>query len=198
MASTRSGISAKQLERELGVTYKTAWRMFRQIRSMMGSDGDRLSGIVEIDETYVGGVQKGKVGRPTPTDKKKPVLGMVERGGRVRAAVVKEVSTPGMIEYIRGNVEKGSKIMTDELNAYNVLRRVGYDHSRIHHRTEYVRGNIHTNSVEGFWSQLKLGLRGVYRQVSPKYLQSYADEYAFRYSHRNHDDSMFMLLLRRV
>lgn len=197
MASTRAGISAKQLERELGVTYKTAWRMFKQIRMMM-TETEPLEGIVEIDETYVGGVQKGLIGGRAMSKNKTAVLGMVERKGRARTKTLDTVSTPAVIPHIREHVDTGAIIMTDQLNAYNVLPQIGYEHHRILHNKEYVHGVIHTNSVEGFWSIMKLGIKAVYRHVKPKYLQYYADEYSFRYSHRKDTEPMFKILLSQV
>ena len=198
MSSTRAGISAKQLERELGVTYKTAWRMFKQIRTMM-AESDQLEGIVEIDEAYVGGVQKGQIGGRKMGTNKTAVLGMVERKGRARAKIIPEtVSTPTIIPHIREHVHTGAIVMTDQFHPYNVLPQLGYEHHRIHHNKEYVRGLIHTNSVEGFWAIMKMGIRAVYRHVKPKYLQQYANEYAFRYSHRKDDKSMFLTLLSQV
>jgi transposase-like protein len=198
MASTRCGIAAKQLQRELGVTYKTAWRMFRQIRAMLAEDRDPFTGEVEVDETYVGGKRSGgKRGRGAPG--KTIVAGVVERGGAMEAKVVPDVRKRTMEPIIETNVAKGSTVYTDELKSYGGLAGKGYEHAAVNHgRGLYVDGRAHTNTVEGFWSVLKGGLRGVYRSVSPKYLQSYVDEYAFRYSHRKDTAPMFMTFLRQV
>ncbi|HEX9928621.1 MAG TPA: IS1595 family transposase, partial [Pyrinomonadaceae bacterium] len=198
MASTRCGISAKQLERELGVTYKTAWRMFKQIRSMLSEDDTQLCGKVEVDETYVGGRKKGgKRGRGS--ENKTIVAGAVERQGKVVARVVPNVKSATLVPFIYEKVLPSSLIFTDELPSYNSLKYQGYEHKRVHHAENvYVLGDAHTNSIEGFWSLVKGGIRGVYHSVSAKYLQSYFNEYAFRYNRRKAIEPMFMSFLRQV
>lgn len=196
MSATRAGISAKQLERELGVTYKTAWRMFHQIRKMMGDDDDKLSGEVEVDEMYM---------HPDTTKRStakayssQVVFGMVERGGKAKAKHVKSSGERVLTPEIRKSVQGGSTIYSDEAGAYTKLPNWGYPHATIKHANRhYVDGNIHTQNVENLWSNMKRGIRGVYRRIDPKYLQAYADEYAFRYSHRNHQ-SMFWALAGRI
>jgi transposase-like protein len=199
MASTRCGISAKQLERELGVTYKTAWRMFKQIRSMLAEDDATLSNAVEVDETYVGGKMKGgKRGRGS--ENKTIVAGAVERKGSVKTKVVPNVRRDTLENFVRGTVEPNSTIYTDELLSYNHLKYQGYDHEQCNHSAKlYVVGDAHTNSIEGFWSLTKGGLRGVYRgRVTAKYLQQYFNEFAFRYNRRFATEPMFMSFLRQV
>jgi transposase-like protein len=200
MASTRCGISAKQLERELGVTYKTAWRMFRQIRSLLGEEIERLSGEVEADETYVGGKQRnGMRGRPGRLSNKTPVVGVVERGGKVAALVTKDASKRSIMPIIESKVMPRSMIYTDEWKSYNDLRGKGYQHRRIPHAERvYVMGNVHVNTIEGFWSILKRGIAGVYHSVSAKHLQSYVNEYAFRYNHRGDTQAMYRTFGKRV
>lgn len=196
MASTRAGISAKQLERELGVTYKTAWRMFHQIRSMMGDDTDKLDGEVEIDEMYIGSTA-GRRSTAKPHNNA-AVFGMVERGGRAK---VKYAPKRGkhLIPMIEKDVHKDATVYSDSYQAYKVLYWKGYTHHRInHYKKEYVKGHIHTQNVENLWSNMKRGIKGVYRHVDPKYLQNYADEYAFRYSHRNDFQPMFWALMNKV
>ncbi len=196
MASTRAGISAKQLERELGVTYKTAWRMFHQIRSMMGND-DELGGEVEVDEMYM---------HPDTTKRStakaynsQTVFGMVERGGRAKAKHVKSAGERVLTPQIKANVKPGTLVYSDEWRAYNKLDLHGYPHASINHsKSRYVDGNVHTQNVENLWSNMKRGIRGVYRHVDPIYLQAYVDEYAFRYSHRNDFQPMFWALLGKV
>jgi len=203
MTSTRCGISAKQLERELGVTYKTAWRMFHLIRNeLMFQDDEPLEGEVEADETYVGGRRRGQPGRPPAGDRKKtPVFGMVERKGRVKAYVVEDVKTttlmPHMIKYLGSE----STIDTDELRSYATLGRNGFEHHTIPHSIGvYVSGDVHTNTIEGFWSLVKRGIGGTHHAVSQKYLQGYLNEYAWRYNHRDRFDgpAQFGLLLARA
>ena len=183
--------------------------MFKQIRSLM-SDGDlQLEGpTVEIDETYVGGVRKYGTGRPMRGDKKKtPVVGIVQRGGKVVARVIPDVRGSNLLGMVRKHVVPGSIIYSDELKGYDgistMLTREGksarYRHLRIKHSDRvYVRGHIHTNSVEGFWSLIKRGIGGVYHSVSPKYLQTYLDEYSFRYNRRHEGNQQFRAILSRV
>jgi transposase-like protein len=177
MASTRCGISAKQIQRETGVTYKTAWRMFKQIRSLLSEPGMKLdSGAVEADETYYGGVRKYGVGRPMRGDKKKtPIMGMAERGGRMVALALDDVKGSTLLGHIHERALPASMIFTDELKGYEGIKHMtnGYKHRRIKHSSGvYVNGNVHTNTVEGFWSLLKRGIGGVYHSVSQKYLQT--------------------------
>jgi transposase len=206
MGSTRCGISAKQIQRETGVTYKTAWRMFRQIRSLLSEPDMQLEGsTVEMDETYYGGVRKNATGRPMRGDKKKtPVVGIVERGGRGRVVVkaATEVTGKVLTEMTREFVLPASTIYTDELPAYNNIKHIpggSYVHKRINHSAKvYVMGDIHTNTIEGFWSLIKRGIGGVYHSVSQKYLQSYLDEYAFRYNRRASGNLVFPAMVARA
>ncbi len=206
MASTRCGISAKQIQRETGVTYKTAWRMFRQIRSLLSEGDMQLEGeAVEIDETYYGGKRKGGHGRQLRNDKGEemyaPVFGIVERKGRVRAFATPNVKSSTLLPIVRDYVLPKSTIFTDEYKVYGGIKNMkkGYTHRRIKHQAHvYVRGNVHTNTIEGFWSLVKRGIGGVYHQVSTKYLQSYLDEYTFRYNRRDQGNLIFTSLLRRV
>jgi transposase-like protein len=202
MTSTRCGISAKQLERELGVTYKTAWRMFHLIRSLLAEDVTALSGTVEADETWVGGkIRKfypragGELARHRYESKTR-VIGMVERGGRVRASVY---PTGPLLTNVVEHVLPRTNVYTDEAKGYRRLPRYGYNHRRVHHASKvYVSGDVHTNTIEGFWSLMKRGINGVYHAVSARYLQSYLDEYTFRYNHRNDGRSMFRIVTERA
>jgi transposase-like protein len=201
MSATRCGISAKQVQRETGVTYKTAWRMFKQIRTLMSEDISLEGEAVEVDEMYHGGTRKGGAGRPMRGDKvKTPVMGMVERGGRVKALTVPDVTAKTLCGNVREYVLPESTVFTDEYASYNTLaegRR--YTHKRINHSEKvYVMGNIHTNTIEGFWSLVKRGIGGVYHSVGKEYLQSYLNEYSFRYNRRHSDQPMFTSLLERT
>ena len=201
MTSTRCGISAKQLERELGVTYKTAWRMAHLIRhELMEQDGEPLSGTVEADETYYGGTRRGDpVGRPGPGSHKVTVFGVVERKGRVKAVVVPNVRAVTLMPHVQRYVLPASTIYTDELKSYNGLRKQGYFHDRVNHSAQvYVSGDVHTQTIEGFWSLVKRGIGGVYHAVSAKHLQGYLNEYAWRYCHRDDETPMFETLLLRA
>lgn len=204
MSSTRCGISAKQLQRELGVTYKTAWRMFKQIRTLLG-ENPMLKGEVELDETYMGGkainMHQSKRaqlhGRGTAD--KTPVFGAVERKGDVKAVVVPNTDQATLIPQVVENVEPNTTVYTDEMSAYNPLTKNGYKHEIVNHSiNEYARGIVHTNTIEGFWSLVKRGIGGVYHHVSPEYLQSYVNEYSFRYNHRKSETPMFENFLNQI
>jgi transposase len=206
MGSTRCGISAKQIQRETGVTYKTAWRMFRQIRSLLSETDMQLEGeAVEIDEMYYGGTSKGHSGRPMRGDKQKtPVIGIVERSskrgiGRVKALATPDVTSERVLGIVHEHILPKSTVFTDE---YTIYDRVGgrvKEHKRISHSAKvYVMGDIHTNTIEGFWSLVKRGIGGVYHSVSQKYLQTYLDEYSFRYNRRDQGNLIFTSILKRV
>jgi transposase-like protein len=215
MSATRCGISAKQVQRETGVTYKTAWRMFKQIRSLLSEEELRLEGSsTEMDETYAGGKRRnGKRGRPAAGDKKKvPVVGIVERStderkGRVVARVANDASSKTLHGMAKQYILPKSVVYTDEWNGYNRLEKLedgdgqnrGYQHRRINHSAGvYVQGDIHTNTIEGFWSLVKRGIGGTHHAVSAKFLQSYLDEYSFRYNRRDIPRPMFKQILERV
>ncbi len=197
MSNTRCGISAKQLQRETGVTYKTAWRMFKQIRSLLNEDTGKLSGKVEADETYIGGMRPGKRGRGASG--KTIVAGIVERQGDVSATVVPDVQSKTLIPMITQKTTPKTVIFTDEMPSYNKLDRMGFDHQVIpHYARVYVMGDVHTNTIDGFWALLKGGLTGVYKHVSPDYLQAYVNEYSFRYNHRKDATPMFQTFLSQI
>jgi transposase len=205
MTSTRCGISAKQLERELGVTYKTAWRMFNRIRNeLMSDDGDGpLSGDVEIDETSVEGrprVHMDRSGAARLRERSRAtVLGMVERGGRVRLRVIPSRRGPALARAVRDSVASISRIYTDDWPAYRPVGREFAGHSTVPHSARvFVMGDAHTNTVEGFFGNLKTSLRGTYKHVSHRWLQSYLDEFAWRYNHRHDSRAMFQQLLLRA
>lgn len=195
-AKSKNGVAAKELERQLGVTYKTAHRMGHKIRELMASGQSMFGGEVEVDETYVGGIRTGKRGRGALG--KTAVIGVVERRGGVTAKVMDRVTTANAIKLIRQNVRTGTTVHTDEFPIYNYVGRLGFKHQVVNHgNKEYVRGRVHTNTIDGFWSQVKRSLDGTHHSVSAKYLQKYVDEYAFRYSHR-YDASMFASLVSRA
>lgn len=199
MSSTRCGISAKQLQREIGVTYKTAWRMFTMIRKLMDEKHDKMSGTLEVDETYVGGKSTRK-GRSL--EQKTPVMGIVERdNGQVMSKVVPNVKARTLLPILwkQAPPDINTKVYTDELGSYNLVQKLGYIHERVEHSAKvYARGIVHTNTIEGFWSLVKRGIDGTRHAVSPKYLQDYLNEYGFRYNHRKSAVPMFQLLLERV
>jgi transposase len=201
--TTRHGVSGKELERTLGVTYKTAWRMGQQIRTLMGKANgfEKLFGHVELDEAYVGGRRKGgKRGRGAPG--KTIVMGMAERGGRTAAEVIPDIRKDTLREVTLRNVEPGSAVSTDELVSYNLLKGDGYKHGVVKHgekdfaHYDYRTGeNHHTNTVEAFWKLFKVSVRSTHVHVSPKYMQRYLDEFTFRASHREMRNAMFDLLI---
>lgn len=198
MAVTRCGISARQLARDLGIRPNTALRMWKQIRSILTDDNQILLGKVEVDETYIGGKRPGKRGRGAQG--KTIVMGMVERGGAVIAKVVPDVKARTLLSEIDSHVLKDAVVYTDDLLSYRSVARMGYVHKTVAHSLgQYVLGkDIHTNSVEGFWSQLKRSIDGTYHHVTPEHLQGYVNEYAFRYSHRKDDQPMFWTMLAQV
>jgi transposase-like protein len=194
--TSRHGVPAKELQRQLGVTYKTAWRMGHKIRERMALvDGDEpLSGVVEIDETMVGGHRPGKPGRGAAG--KTIVLGMVERGGDVMTKVVPNVRKKTVEPIIEAGVAKGSTVHTDELRSYGGLAAKGYGHETVNHGAgEYVDGDCHVNTMEGYWSRLKNSIRGTHVHVSGKHLQKYAGEFEYRYNRRQKSRKMLGELL---
>ena len=190
--TSKHGVAAKELERQLDVTYKTAWRMAHEIRKWMAKvDGENpLDGGVEIDETMVGGYRPGKRGRGA--EGKTVVLGMLERGGEVITKVIPNVRKKTLQPIVKENVKKGSTVHTDELRSYNELDKAGYKHKTVNHGAEeFVKGDSHVNSIEGFWSRLKLSIRGTHVHVSGKHLWKYAKEFEYRYNRRNQPQAIF-------
>ena len=202
MSSTRCGISAKQIQRELGVTYKTAWRMWAQVRKLLSEDSGPLSGEVEVDETYIGGRRRygsAKEAARRWRKDKAVVAGHVQRKGKVRASHMPDGTAATLLPQVRRHVLPASIVYTDELPVYVNLPAHGYQHRRINHSAKvYVQGDVHTNTIDGFFSLLKRGIGGAYHSVSAKYLQRYVDEYVFRYNHRNDEAPIFRTMLRRV
>jgi transposase len=203
MTSTRNGVSAKELERQLGVTYKCAHRMGHQIRKLMGNGGDLLTGVVEVDETYIGGELRNMHKRKSDSRLgrgigKQPLVTIVQRGGQVRSFVVDNVGSGGIYKLITENVEKGSQLITDGFTSYKWVG-MQYDHVAVKHNNERKTvGAKHTNTVEGFFSHLKRAIKGTHIHVSKEHLQKYADECSFRYSHRHEGQRMFHTILGRV
>ncbi len=195
MAVTRCGISSRQLSRDLGVTVKTGYRMFRQIRTILNVNNSKLlNGEVEVDETYIG----GKRGRGA--EGKTVVLGMVERKGRIHAEIIPNVRANTLVPVIEATIDKDALVYTDDLPGYAGLSRRGYMHGIVaHSRKVYVTGDgIHTNRIEGFWSQLKRSIDGTYHHVTAEHLAEYIDEYSFRYNHREDETPMFKTMLAQV
>lgn len=201
--TTRHGVSGKELQRQLGVTYKTAWRIGQQIRELAGKAdmSAMLTGHVEADEAYVGGVRSGgKRGRGAPG--KTVVVGLVERGGAMKAMVAGNVKKATLRAIVNENVEKGAIVSTDELASYNLLTGDGYTHGAVKHgHREYAfydhstGVNHHVNSVEGFWKLFKASVRSTHIHISPKYMNRYLGEFTFRANHRDRVNGMFDLLV---
>ena len=188
MASSKKGMSAHQLHRTLGITYKSAWFMAHRIRHSMKQTpfGDKLGGIVEADETYIGGKSRG-MGH---IDNKMPVFALVERGGRVRSFTMPRVTALNLKRSIHEHVQTDAKLMTDEHPGYKAIGKQFADHQTVNHsQKEYVRGEASTNTVEGYFSLLKRGLTGTYHHVSQKHLHRYLDEFNFRYNARKDSDA---------
>jgi transposase len=204
MTSTRCGISAKQVERELGVTYKTAWRMCTLIRNeLMEDEGEPLSGEVEVDEASVRGKPRRRMNRRQAALARErsrgTVLAAVERGGRIKATVLPSRRGPLLREQVIEWVRPEAIVYTDEWPAYNRLGDHFASHSRVIHTAGiYVDGRVHTNTVEGFFGNLKTGIRGNYKKVSHRWLQGYLNEYTWRYNHRKDARAMFQTLLLRA
>ena len=196
IVNAKNGISSCELGRALGVTQKTAWFMLHRIRlAMQNGSMDKLSGEVEADETYIGGkarsmnnAQRSKRGRGTGGTGKEIVMGLLQRGGKIKLKHVAKARRNILQAEIRQNVETGSQVFTDALPSYNGLSQ-DYVHQAIDHAKEYVRGNVHTNGLENFWSLLKRGIRGTYISVEPFHLFRYLDEQAFRFNERENTDS---------
>jgi transposase-like protein len=204
ISNSKNGVSAMELMRQIGVTYKTAWRMNHQIRKLMKQPMDKLSGEVEADETYIGGKMRNmhkerrdKCGQGTGGVGKEIVMGLLERKGKIKVKHIGNVRRHAVQSEVRQHVEKGSNVFTDALKSYNGLNQ-DYIHEVIDHAKEYVRGNVHTNGLEGFWSQLKRSINGTFHHVSPQHLRAYVDEFCYRYNQRRSAQPIFRDLSGRV
>jgi hypothetical protein len=193
--NAKKGISARQLARDLEVNKNTAWYVQMRVRNALIEQKDLFEGIVEANETYIGGKNKNKHnnkktkgGQGRNTIDKTPVFGILERDGKIRAIKVKDVSSQTLKRFIYENVKKGSNVITDEWKSYNGLEDK-YEHLVIaHYKGEYVNGIIHTNALEGFWCLFKRGILGQYHHVTKQYLNKYIDELCYRYNNRNSVD----------
>ena len=198
--TSRNGVAAKEVERQLGVTYKTAWRMCHEIRKYMATvDGDGPIGgfmrTVEIDETWIGGRAKGK--GPGYTGNKGAVFGMLQRRGELIAKVVPDRRAKTLTVEIVANVRPHTEIHSDDFSGYDKLGTMnGYWHHRVNHSAgEYVSGRVSVNGLEGFWAQLKRGINGTHIHVSPKHLQKYLGEFEFRHNRRDRPQAMLAELM---
>ena len=206
--SSKKGVSAKQIERETGLSYKSALFLMHRIRWAMAEEpGELLRGVVEIDETFVGGKprkgsapwhhmrpdQRRRGPAPDFKDRKTPVVAMVERGGRVRAVTPERITAAALRHTVFGSVDRSARIMTDERPMYRHIGKHYAGHDVVNHsRNEYVRGDVTTNTVEGFFSLLKRGVYGTFHSVSRWHLHRYVSEFAFRWNTRTLEDGARM------
>lgn len=203
IANAKNGVSSYEIARSIGVTQKSAWFMLHRIRLAMQSDGfDKMDGEVEVDETWIGG--KARNMHPARRERvrgkshgfigKTAVFGLLERHGpdghsRVRAKVVRTNRRSALFPIIRDNVESAAEVMSDAHPAYSALTKEGFAHEFVDHAETYVRGKVHTNGLENFWSLLKRAIRGTYVNVEPFHLFRYLDEESFRYNNRKTFDA---------
>jgi len=197
IANSKNGISSHELGRALGITQKTAWFMLHRIRLAMQTESFvRLSGEIEVDETFIGGKARNMhaadrkrkaVKRGGKGSGKTPVFGMIERGGKVKAQVVPDVRGKTLRPIIKASVANGSTVYSDALPSYNGLG-VRFTHKTIDHAERYVDGKVHTNTIESFWSLLKRSLSGTYISVEPFHLFRYIDERVFAFNQRRDSD----------
>lgn len=215
LVNAKNGISSYELHRALGITQKSAWFVLHRIREAMANGTiEKLTGTVEIDEAYIGGAAKNmhqskrerfqpKWTRQNPRDNKTAVFGMVQRGGKVRAKVIKNsqgntVKTKDVMPIINENIEQDSEVFTDQAIIYRDLYEK-YVHASVNHSVEYVRDNVHTQNIENFWSLLKRTIKGTYISVSPAHLQKYVEEQMFRYNERHgNDQQRFVSMLELI
>ena len=191
LVSCKNGVSSYEIAATLGITQKSAWHLLHRIRLVLqGTDGGKLGGIVEVDETFIGGkarnmhtAKRKKVITGRGATGKTVVMGMLERGGKVKTHVIAERDKKTLHGKIADHVEPGTEVMTDELVSYWGLEE-NYTHNVINHAEEYVRGTVHTNGMENYWSLVKRALTGTYISVEPFHLFRYLDEQAFRYNNR--------------
>tara|TARA_R110002072_G_scaffold97995_2_gene215740 strand:- start:24196 stop:25059 length:864 start_codon:yes stop_codon:yes gene_type:complete len=193
--TSRHGVPAKELQRQLSVTYKTAWRMGHEIRKYMADvDGDsNMSGHIEVDESFHGG-RSDKAGFPI---EKTAVFGMIQRNGDVITKVIPRRANVHIRPLIKQYIDKGATVSSDEWGGYRKLKELGYNHGMVNHsREQWKNGVHHTNSIEGYWSRIKNSIRGTHVHVSGKHLQKYLGEFEYRYNMRANPSLMFDLLLR--
>lgn len=194
-SNAKSGMSAKALERDLEVTYKTAWRMLRLIREALGQSDDKLKGDVEIDAGFIG----GKTTQAKVKENKSTVMAAVQRKGTMKAAVTPDESAEAHLAFLTLNVEpEGTRLLSDKSNRLQNAAK-GYARESVdHHRKEYVRGDVHVNSVENFWSHVKRSITGTHKKVSAQHLQSYLDGFVFHANNRDNDRERFFALLNAI
>lgn len=206
----KKGLSSRQLSRDLGINRNTAWYLQMRIRKAMqeGDDNGLFTGIVEIDETYIGGAKANhsKKKRQARRDSglqitgmqdKQAVIGLLERAGRIKLQVVEKAHGKTIKPIIEQTVSKDASLVTDGFGGYAGLDKQYKEHQILNkEKEEYVRGEYHTNTIEGFWTLLKRGIYGQYHRVSVAHLQAYLDEFTFKYNHRGNKSSFDLLINR--
>lgn len=194
-SNAKCGISAKVIERDLEVTYKCAWRMLTLIRGTLAQGADVLQGDVEVDTGYIGG--KARLERRMAN--KSTVFAAIQRGGSMRAEVTKDASAKAHKHFVWQHIStRGTRLLTDKANRFDRIALPYHRESVNHHKGEYVRGNVHVNNVENFWSHVKTSIRGTHKRVSPKYLQLYLNGFVFHYNNARTDRERFFALLDTV
>jgi transposase-like protein len=203
--NAKKGYSARQLARDIEVTKDTAWFVFMRIRKAFVDHSELMEGIIEADETYIGGKNKNrhndkktKGGQGRDGEDKTPVIGILQRDGKVKAKKAKDVSGKTLMSFIKQNVKQGSTVSTDEWKGYSKVSQKFIHLIVAHGKGEYVKGEAHTNTLEGFWSLFKRGIVGQYHQISEKYLNRYVDEFCFRYNNRKNVDVFNLVILKSV
>lgn len=205
--NAKKGISSHQIARDVGIRQATAWSIAHRVRKAMQQDSGLLSGIVEMDETYVGGKPRKEAKKKDDDDddkgnprgratKKECVVGMIERGGKIRAANVNKGSLKAkdLKELVRNNIDTvNTTLITDEYRGYMTMRRI-ISHLQINHSEAYANGSIHTNTIESFWAILKRGIIGQFHKVSKEYLNAYIDEFCWRFNERKNEKSFDKLI----
>lgn len=188
MVNCKNGTSAREISGLIGVTYKCAWRMCHKIREAMALDNlGELSGIIEIDETFIGGKKKNRTGSKkfNPFTNKATVLGIYQRNGRLKTCLVKNTSKKSLLPPIQARVKTGSTIYSDENSVYKSLPKLGYSHDYVTHKDyQWANFDVTTNRIEGCWSRLKNSIRGVYIHFSQKHMEKYLREFEFRHNNR--------------
>lgn len=201
-SNAKSGISAKEMERQLGVTYKTAWRILSLIRKSLKQNNTKLKGVVEMDEGHFGG--KGNAGENNKDlgkvmKKKSAVIAAMQRGGEMKAKVIPNIGAGYVWGFMNENIDpQGTELMTDSASRYKGVA-TGYSHFMVNHsQLEFVRGNVHVNHIESFWAHLKRSIKGTYKVISKKHLQDYLDAFVWHYNNRHSDRLRFDALLGRI